>query len=104
MTQLLVRVLGRDDDYAIAAAYAVQGGVHWILEHFYRSDVVRVNSYQPAVGAGLNWNSVDDIQRLCSTHERADAADAHRNAAIRVRRQHNARDVGLNRLLDRLTG
>jgi hypothetical protein len=103
-TTSLMRVLRRDDYYAVPAANTVQRSVHRILEHFYRSDVVRVNSYETTTRSRLNRNTIDDVQRLRAAHEGVDATNANRNASVGIRRQEDSGDVRLDRLLYRLAG
>src|SRR5262249_34075131 len=70
-----------DDDYAVGAAAAVHREVGGVLQHTNRRDVIGADSAQAAVRAGLDRNTIEDVQRL-SAGVRGGAADVHQNAAV----------------------
>src|SRR5688572_26122319 len=73
--------LGRDDDYSVGAAHAVDRGVDRVLQHLDADDVRGVQPAQAAPSV-VDLHPVDHPERFFAGGEAADAADSDRVAAI----------------------
>src|SRR5882672_10891538 len=77
---LLVRPFCLDDDHAVRTAHPVERRAGFILEHFDRRDVLRIEPVQRAVRTRFDRDTVDHEERLLGEPERAWTADEHRDA------------------------
>ena len=92
LPRLLAAALRRDEDHTVGTACTVDGRCRGILQHLDRLDIVRaearerVDDQTLALGHRLadQGHTVDDVQRLVRTVDRARTADADRGAAARL--------------------
>ena len=90
---LLLTALGGDHDHTVGSAATIQSSSGSTLQNGHVLDVVRVDARQTTLGAGmthsltcglLEGHTVNDIQGLVVTVDRADTADNHAAGSTRV--------------------
>src|SRR5687767_6684286 len=68
--------LGRDDDYSVGAAHAVDRGIDGVLQHLDAHDISGVQPAQAAPSV-VDLHPVDHPERFFARREAADTADSH---------------------------
>src|SRR5207253_10774249 len=79
-----------DDDHAVGTADAVQRQAGGVLDDLDRGDVAQIDGPQGRAVSEVDRDVVDHIQRLVAGAKRADAANAHREAAAACARRRHA--------------
>src|SRR5579872_4605705 len=99
-----LRPLRLDHDDPVGGSAAVHRQARRVLQDLDRLDVIRIDPAQTSICTGLDFLTIDDIERLGTTVRRLSASNTDDDSTIRRLRDVDAGDTAGEHFLDRLVG